>query len=42
LLTAALGECQTSYPQPVEDDLIKIWFRFVPREGWPSLDTEGL
>ncbi|MEV0468005.1 DUF4265 domain-containing protein [Nocardia tengchongensis] len=21
---------------------IKIWFRFVPREGWPPMDTEGL
>jgi len=21
---------------------IKIWFRFVPREGWLPFDTEGL
>jgi len=24
------------------DDKIKIWFRFVPREGWLPHDTEGL
>ncbi|MEV6505099.1 DUF4265 domain-containing protein [Streptomyces sp. NPDC051642] len=24
------------------DDQIKIWFRFVPREGWLPQDTEGL
>ncbi len=21
---------------------VKVWFRFVPREQWPSYDTEGL
>ncbi|MFH8894735.1 MULTISPECIES: DUF4265 domain-containing protein [unclassified Streptomyces] len=21
---------------------IKVWFRFVPREGWMAMDTEGL
>lgn len=25
-----------------QDDDIKIWFRFVPREGWLPYDTEGL
>ncbi|WP_433789471.1 DUF4265 domain-containing protein [Actinoplanes sp. CA-252034] len=24
------------------DDRIKVWFRFVPREGWLPIDTEGL
>jgi hypothetical protein len=24
------------------DDEIKVWFRFVPREGWLPYDTEGL
>ncbi|MEU9507581.1 DUF4265 domain-containing protein [Micromonospora sp. NPDC048170] len=24
------------------DQLIKIWFKFVPREGWLPYDTEGL
>jgi hypothetical protein len=23
-------------------DLIKVWFKFVPREGWLPYDTEGL
>lgn len=27
---------------PVGEHLIKIWFRFVPREGWLPFDTEGL
>jgi len=27
---------------PVEADRIKVWFRFVPREGWFPQDTEGL
>jgi hypothetical protein len=27
---------------PTGDDLIKVWFRFVPREGWLPYDTEGL
>ncbi len=25
-----------------EDRLIKVWFRFVPREGWLPYDREGL
>ncbi|WUB61708.1 DUF4265 domain-containing protein [Streptomyces sp. NBC_00582] len=25
-----------------EDENIKVWFRFVPREGWLPQDTEGL
>jgi hypothetical protein len=25
-----------------EDGDIKVWFRFAPREGWLSYDTEGL
>ncbi|WP_285732907.1 DUF4265 domain-containing protein [Nocardiopsis sp. ATB16-24] len=31
-------------PQPVraESDRIKVWYRFVPREGWLPHDTEGL
>ncbi|MEV6373744.1 DUF4265 domain-containing protein [Micromonospora musae] len=28
--------------QPDGDEYIKIWFRFVPREGWLPYDTEGL
>jgi hypothetical protein len=28
--------------RPVGDQYIKIWFRFVPREGWLPYDTEGL
>jgi hypothetical protein len=24
------------------DGRIKIWFRFVPREGWLPIDTEGM
>lgn len=27
---------------PPEQNLIKVWFRFVPREGWLPYDTEGL
>ncbi|MCO6010579.1 DUF4265 domain-containing protein [Actinoallomurus purpureus] len=27
---------------PREPDLIKVWFQFVPREGWLPYDTEGL
>ncbi|MGW6499596.1 DUF4265 domain-containing protein [Nonomuraea angiospora] len=27
---------------PTGPDLIKVWFRFVPREGWLPYDTEGL
>ena len=23
-------------------DAVKIWFKFVPREGWLPYDTEGL
>jgi hypothetical protein len=26
----------------IADDRIKVWFRFVPREGWFPQDTEGL
>ncbi|WP_239124308.1 DUF4265 domain-containing protein [Rhizocola hellebori] len=34
-------------PDPVTNEIgdasqIKIWFRFVPREGWLPFDTEGL
>ncbi len=29
------------YKQPTSD-AIKIWFRFVPREGWLPYDIEGL
>ncbi|NUW33446.1 DUF4265 domain-containing protein [Nonomuraea sp. SMC257] len=28
--------------RPAEPGLIKVWFRFVPREGWLPYDTEGL
>ena len=28
--------------RPVGDQHVKIWFRFVPREGWLPYDTEGL
>lgn len=28
--------------RPSRDEYIKIWFRFVPREGWLPYDTEGL
>ncbi|MFC9243796.1 DUF4265 domain-containing protein [Streptomyces sp. NPDC057136] len=27
---------------PVEKNQIKVWYRFVPREGWLPYDTEGL
>lgn len=27
---------------PAGNDLVKVWFRFVPREGWLPHDTEGL
>ncbi|MFC4148010.1 DUF4265 domain-containing protein [Micromonospora mangrovi] len=27
---------------PAGDQLIKVWFRLVPREGWLPYDTEGL
>ncbi|SEL44343.1 DUF4265 domain-containing protein [Nonomuraea pusilla] len=27
---------------PPESGLIKVWFRFIPREGWLPYDTEGL
>lgn len=27
---------------PAAYDRIKVWFRFVPREGWLPYDTEGL
>ena len=35
------------FPAPSErlsgaPDLIKVWFRFVPREGWLPYDAEGL
>ena len=29
-------------PAPAEDGLVKILFRFVPREGWLPYDIEGL
>ncbi|MBT2511379.1 DUF4265 domain-containing protein [Streptomyces sp. ISL-98] len=29
-------------PAPAAPDQIKVWFRFVPREGWLPYDTEGL
>jgi hypothetical protein len=29
-------------PAPDADGLVKIWFRFVPRDGWLPHDTEGL
>jgi hypothetical protein len=28
--------------RPVGDQYVKIWFKFVPREGWLPYDTEGL
>lgn len=28
--------------EPTGDEYVKIWFRFVPREGWLPYDTEGL
>jgi hypothetical protein len=28
--------------RPIGDQRVKIWFRFVPREGWLPYDTEGL
>ena len=45
------GECaiiwtMTSMPPPetatAESGRIKVWYRFVPREGWLPHDTEGL
>jgi hypothetical protein len=27
---------------PATSNLIKVWFQFVPREGWLPYDTEGL
>jgi hypothetical protein len=29
-------------PMPVDEGLVKVWFRFVPRDGWLPYDTEGL
>ncbi|MEU7908052.1 DUF4265 domain-containing protein [Actinoplanes sp. NPDC049118] len=29
-------------PAPGGGSLVKVWFRFVPREGWLPFDTEGL
>ncbi|MFD7020528.1 DUF4265 domain-containing protein [Streptomyces sp. NPDC059928] len=29
-------------PDGAEDFRIKVWFRFMPREGWLPQDTEGL
>ncbi|MFE4454030.1 DUF4265 domain-containing protein [Streptomyces sp. NPDC056796] len=29
-------------PVAAEGDRIKVWYRFVPREGWLPQDTEGL
>ncbi|MEU8541076.1 DUF4265 domain-containing protein [Streptomyces sp. NPDC048717] len=29
-------------PAAVPADRVKVWFRFVPREGWLPQDTEGL
>ncbi|MEU2021316.1 DUF4265 domain-containing protein [Streptomyces sp. NPDC016469] len=31
-----------SEPSATESDRIKVWYRFVPREGWLPHDTEGL
>ena len=31
-----------SEPITAESNRIKVWFRFVPREGWLPQDTEGL
>lgn len=28
--------------EPTEGDVLKIWFEFMPREGWLPYDTEGL
>ena len=36
------GQTADVHAQPAGDDRIKIWFRFVPREGWLPYDTEGL
>ncbi|MBL3670989.1 DUF4265 domain-containing protein [Streptomyces sp. M2CJ-2] len=33
---------ETTADQVAEADRIKVWFRFVPREGWIPQDTEGL
>ena len=29
-------------PQDPSPELVKVWYRFVPREGWLPYDTEGL
>lgn len=31
-----------SEPVAADSNRIKVWFRFVPREGWLPYDTEGL
>jgi hypothetical protein len=31
-----------SEPARTENDRIKVWYRFAPREGWLPYDTEGL
>ncbi|MGA5193993.1 DUF4265 domain-containing protein [Streptomyces exfoliatus] len=31
-----------SEPSTTETNRIKVWYRFVPREGWLPYDTEGL
>ena len=36
------GQTADVHAQPAGDDRIKVWFRFVPREGWLPYDTEGL
>lgn len=35
------AEPETQQSQPAQE-LIKVWYRFVPREGWLPYDTEGL
>lgn len=29
-------------PAPRREDLVKVWFKFAPREDWLPYDTEGL
>jgi hypothetical protein len=37
-----LGVTASDLHERPPGDLIKVWFKFVPREGWLPYDTEGL
>lgn len=37
-----LGVTSSDLHKRPADDLIKVWFKFVPREGWLPYNSEGL